>query len=112
MRVKPHLKLHVNGHVSVLRQGDVGWKCKQAKAAVVKHYGSMAAFARLYRLEYRHVQDALETDYAEARAGGIAHVRQLLGLRSIPTEASARQVAAQQARRRSDLAARAWRRPA
>lgn len=110
--MKPHLKLHLTGHVTVLRHGEVGWKCKAAKAAVVQHYGSMAAFARLYRLEYQHVQDALATEWAAERAGGIAHVRQLLGLRSAPTESSARQVAAQRARRQSDLAARAWRRPA
>lgn len=109
--MKPHLKLHINGYVSVLRQGEVGWKHQQAKAAVLRHYGSMAAFARLFRLEYRCVQDALDSEWSAERAGGTAHVRQMLGLRSAPTVSSARQVAAQQARRQNDMAARSWRRP-
>lgn len=109
--MKPHLKLQITGEVSVLRKGEVGWTTKQAKAAVVRHYGSMAAFARLYRMEYRFVLEALETEWAEARAGGIAHVRQMLGLPSNPTLAAVRQVDAQQARRKNALAARSWKRP-
>lgn len=109
--MKPHLKLSTQGHLTVVRASEMGWKCEIAKAAVLKHYGSMAAFARLYRLEYRHVQDALESDWAAERAGGIAHVRQLLGLKSNPSATSTRQVAAQQARRSIDKSARPWRRP-
>lgn len=100
---KPRLKLSINGRVSLVAAGSNGWTEEVAKSWVQKHYGSLAHFSRRYGFDYLHVVNAFQR--RQDAAGGIAEVRQLLGLKSQPTAASIAQVEAQQRRWNNRFAA-------
>lgn len=116
MAIKPRLKLHINGKVSLVANGLNTWTEPEAKAWIQQHYGSIAEFSRRYGFDYLHVLNALDRRIgAVSCAGGIASVRQLLGLRSEPSATSSAQVEAQRRRRDTSYAthqpARASERP-
>lgn len=84
--MKPRLKYAMNGRLSVVAPGRNPWGEENARKFVIEHYGSLAAFAKRYRLPYNSVVAALKVDQgSEKMAGKVAHVRQVLGLPSRPT---------------------------
>lgn len=93
---KPRLKLRLDGRVSVLSAGANSWSEQAARSWIQKHYGSLAHFSRRYGFDYLHVVNAFQR--RQDAAGGVAEVRQLLGLKSNPSSASIAQVEAQQRR--------------
>lgn len=97
---KPRLKLHLDGKVILVSSGLNKWTEPEVKKWIQRHYGSIAEFSRRYGFDYLHVLNALDRRLGAVNcAGGIASVRQLLGLRSEPSAASAAQVEAQRRRR-------------
>ncbi len=97
--MKPRLKLNSDGGVEVVSPGVVGWNERAARLFVRTHYGSLQAFAIRYRLPYYAVCNAVGHVQAERTAGPTATVRQMLGLKSNPTQASISLARAQAARR-------------
>jgi hypothetical protein len=92
---KPRLKLRVDGTVEVLIPGSLSWSAFRARDFIREQYGTVQAFALRFGLNYGMTCDALRDDrLASERAGGVAHIRQMLGLKSAPTRASMRMVAA------------------
>lgn len=86
--MKPHLKLHTDGRVEILRTGT-HWRVHAATDFIKRHYGTRVAFAATYGLNYDAVCEALRDDRSAVRsAGRIELVRKFLGLRSEPTSAS------------------------
>lgn len=100
--MKPHLKLLLNGRISIVRKGELGWSELEAKSFVRRQYGSIQDFADRIEISPVTVYDALKSfnHHAIKQAGKVAFVRQLLGLRSNPTERCLR-VANALAKRRS-----------
>lgn len=101
--MKPHLKLSINGRISVLRPAITGMPESEMKRRIGQHYGSMSAFAVRFGFRYSDVVTALCMDNNErtstggilSAAGGVSEVRQVLGLFSRPSKAAIAQVAAQ-----------------
>lgn len=104
--MKPHLKLSTHGRITVLRPAIKGWLESEAKRRLQDQYGSMAAFAERFGFKYSDVLTALcvDGDHYATAAGGIASVRQALGLKSTPSKTALAQVRAQRLRRESQKA--------
>lgn len=102
MSTKPRLKLHLNGRVSIVSTGAIGWTAKDARSFIKRHYGSVGRFATRFQLPYGAACAATEPDrerVSSKSAGGVAEVRALLGLSSNPSLASIRIAKAHAARR-------------
>jgi hypothetical protein len=96
---KPRLRLAAGGRIELLAPGVVGWRDEiAARSFVVRHYGTLQAFALRMGLKYSAVCAAFNTN-TRTSAGEVAKVRQLLGLPSAPTAASIA-LSSAQARRR------------
>lgn len=88
---KPRLKLRLDGSVQILKAAPLGWSCYAAGDFIRMHYGTRTAFALRWHLHYGALCEALAGDHASARrAGLVGEYRQLLGLRSEPSQASRR----------------------
>lgn len=100
--MKPRLKLHTTGEVSVLIPGRLGWDSREARAFIKKHYGGVHRFAAAFRLNYSAACLATQprSEHLNIRRGGAAaYVRQILGLPSNPSVHSLRLVQANARRR-------------
>lgn len=87
--MKPRLKLHSTGRVTVLVQGHLGWTERQARAAICAHYGNLRTFSERLGISYAAAAKAT-TPWSNNthRAGQIAFARTVLGLPSQPTAAA------------------------
>lgn len=107
MNTKPRLKLHLDGHISVLAQGSLGWTAKDARSFIAEHYGNLGRFAERFSLPYGAVCAATKPgqDRIYARtAGKVSFVRCVLGLETRPSEIGER-LAKAHANRRAVLVA-------
>ena len=92
---RPHLKLHVDGSLSLVRKASAS-TTNSGREIIKARYGSVTRFARTFNLPYGVVCQATQPSMERfniRRAGAIAQIRQILGLRSEPSERSKKAVA-------------------
>ncbi|MGC4076265.1 MAG: hypothetical protein QM702_04385 [Rubrivivax sp.] len=87
--MKPHLKLHLDGHISVVRMAAESTP-EQARQHLVARHGSLLVAARAMRVPYWALCAALGSPVASTRAGHVARCRQMLGLTSEPSDQALR----------------------
>lgn len=101
--MKPRLKLHLDGHISVVRPGKSCLSAYEVKTFLRQHYGSLGAAALALQAPRWALQQALDWDLAAKQAGGhVGRCRQMLGLPNQPSDrsiAAAQRIAKRQARR-------------
>lgn len=81
-RIKPHLRLRVDGRIEVVRPGVHGMSEAQLRAFIVARSGTLEAYCRRLRLSYGQVGVALRTRCGSAYygAGSTTYMRLLFGL--------------------------------
>lgn len=85
--MKPRLKLHLDGKISVVRAAASGWNAYAAKDFLRQHYGSVGAAAAALHVPSWALHQALHEHLgARHSAGHVGQCRQLLGLFSQPTQ--------------------------
>lgn len=85
--MKPRLKLHLDGQVTVISRGESGLSRRDVKALLRRHYGGLRGAATRLGLPLWALTEALNSDRHTRWAGGqIARCRQIFGLPSWPGE--------------------------
>jgi hypothetical protein len=88
MTSKPRLKRGISGDLTVIATADSTQSVLLARGLIKAHYGSLGHFAQVFKLPYGAVCEATNPKkerLSARRAGNVALVRRILGLRSEPT---------------------------
>lgn len=89
---KPHLRMRLDGHIEVLRVGNLTWTEADARSFLVALSGSLQNYCRRMRLNYGEVCKALRPApfLAYYGAGSVSYIRLLFGLAVQPDARASR----------------------